>query len=143
MRYRDGRFTKHLRWRFYIFNIIMRQRARKVSGFYTSKQSGLKNLSRRIWLLPFRRTKAYFSRLFGKALLLQVHALFGGLKQVVYKPKHTFYHLVAPQFLLLLAVQIYSGTTFSATSHALQTILRATRRPVRRLYRRISKTIPI
>jgi ATP-dependent DNA helicase PIF1 len=58
MRYRDGRFAKHPRWRFYIFNIIMRQRARKVSGFYTSKQSGLKNLSREDLATAFQENKS-------------------------------------------------------------------------------------
>jgi hypothetical protein len=46
IRYKDGRFGRHPRWRFLVFNIIMRQRAADSAGFYVSKSSGLKDLSR-------------------------------------------------------------------------------------------------
>ena len=46
MRYKDGRFGQHPRWRFFIFNVMMRQRAASAARFYVSKSSGLKDLSR-------------------------------------------------------------------------------------------------
>jgi hypothetical protein len=46
MRYRDGRFGRHPRWRFLIFNIIMRRKANSSARFYVSKASGLKDLTR-------------------------------------------------------------------------------------------------
>ena len=44
--YQDGRFGSHPRWRFFIFNIIMRRKASAAARFYVSKASGLKDLSR-------------------------------------------------------------------------------------------------
>lgn len=46
IRYQDGRFGRHPRWRFFVFNILMRQRATGSARFYVSKNSGLKGLSR-------------------------------------------------------------------------------------------------
>lgn len=46
LRYQDGRFGRHPRWRFLIFNILMRQRAAGSARFYVSKSSGLRDLSR-------------------------------------------------------------------------------------------------
>jgi hypothetical protein len=46
MRYHDGRFGRHPRWRFLIFNILMRRRANSSARFYVSKASGLKDLTR-------------------------------------------------------------------------------------------------
>ena len=46
IRYQDGRFGRHPRWRFLVFNILMRQRAAGSARFYVSKNSGLKELSR-------------------------------------------------------------------------------------------------
>jgi hypothetical protein len=46
MRYKDRRFGQHPRWRFFIFNVMMRQRAASAARFYVSKSSGLKDLSR-------------------------------------------------------------------------------------------------
>jgi hypothetical protein len=46
MRYKDRRFGQHPRWRFFIFNVIMRQRAASAARFYVSKSSGLKDLNR-------------------------------------------------------------------------------------------------
>lgn len=44
--YRDSRFGCHPRWRFLIFNILMRRKAASAARFYVSKASGLKDLSR-------------------------------------------------------------------------------------------------
>ena len=44
--YQDGRFGRHPRWRFLIFNLIMRRRAGGSARFYVSKASGLKDLTR-------------------------------------------------------------------------------------------------
>ena len=44
--YRDGRFGRHPRWRFFVFNILMRQKAGSSARFYVSKASGLKDMSR-------------------------------------------------------------------------------------------------
>jgi hypothetical protein len=44
--YHDGRFGRHPRWRFLVFNILMRRKAASAARFYVSKASGLKDLSR-------------------------------------------------------------------------------------------------
>jgi hypothetical protein len=46
MCFSDGRFGRHPRWRFFIFNLLMRQKAGGSARFYVSKASGLKDLSR-------------------------------------------------------------------------------------------------
>ena len=46
MCYHDGRFGRHPRWRFLIFNLLMRQKASNSACFYVSKASGLKDLTR-------------------------------------------------------------------------------------------------
>ena len=46
MCFRDGRFGRHPRWRFFVFNILMRRRANSSARFYVSKSSGLNDLSR-------------------------------------------------------------------------------------------------
>ena len=46
MRYEDGRFGRHPRWRFMVFNILMRDKARKSARYYVSKSSNLSNLTR-------------------------------------------------------------------------------------------------
>jgi hypothetical protein len=46
MCFRDGRFGQHPRWRFLIFNILMRHKANSSARFYVSKASGLKDMSR-------------------------------------------------------------------------------------------------
>lgn len=44
--FHDGRFGRHPRWRFFVFNILMWRRANSSSTFYVSKASGLKDMSR-------------------------------------------------------------------------------------------------
>jgi hypothetical protein len=39
--FRDGRFGHHPRWKFLVFNLLMRTRARGSARFYVSKTSGL------------------------------------------------------------------------------------------------------
>jgi hypothetical protein len=46
MCFHDGRFGQHPRWRFFVFNLIMRRKASGSARFYVSKASGLKDLSR-------------------------------------------------------------------------------------------------
>ena len=46
MCYHNGRFGWHPRWRFLIFNLLMRQKASNSAQFYVSKASGLKDLNR-------------------------------------------------------------------------------------------------
>jgi hypothetical protein len=46
IRFHDGRFGRHPRWRFFVFNILMRRKANSSARFYVSKASGLKDLSR-------------------------------------------------------------------------------------------------
>ena len=46
MCYHDGRFGSHPRWRFLIFNLLMRRKASNSARFYVSKASGLKDLNR-------------------------------------------------------------------------------------------------
>jgi ATP-dependent DNA helicase PIF1 len=46
MCYHDGRFGRHPRWRFLIFNLLMRRKANNSARFYVSKVSGLKDLTR-------------------------------------------------------------------------------------------------
>lgn len=46
MCFRDGRFGRYLRWRFFIFNILIRRKADSSSRFYVSKAAGLKDMSR-------------------------------------------------------------------------------------------------
>jgi len=46
MCYHEGRFGRHPRWRFLVFNILMRRKANLSARFYVSKASGLKDLSR-------------------------------------------------------------------------------------------------
>ena len=45
MCFTDQRFARHPRWRFFVFNLLMRQKARKSAGFYVSKSSNLKDLT--------------------------------------------------------------------------------------------------
>jgi hypothetical protein len=42
----DGRFGQHPRWRFLVFNMLMRRRAGNSARFYVSKASGLKDFTR-------------------------------------------------------------------------------------------------
>jgi hypothetical protein len=44
--YQDGRFGHHPRWHFFVFNLLMRQKANEAARFYVSKSSGLKDLDR-------------------------------------------------------------------------------------------------
>jgi ATP-dependent DNA helicase PIF1 len=44
--YRDGRFGCYPCWRFFVFNLLMRQKASTAAQFYVSKVSGLKDLDR-------------------------------------------------------------------------------------------------
>lgn len=44
--YKDSRFAIHPRWRFFVFNIIMRQSAGSAARFYVSRHSDLSGLSR-------------------------------------------------------------------------------------------------
>jgi hypothetical protein len=44
--YKDGRFGRHPRWRFFAFNILMRRKASTAARFYVSKTSGLRDLNR-------------------------------------------------------------------------------------------------
>jgi hypothetical protein len=46
IRFKDGRFGRHPRWRFFIFNLLMRRQAAVRARFYVSKASGLKDLTR-------------------------------------------------------------------------------------------------
>ena len=46
LRYKDQRFGRHPRWRFLIFNMIMRRKAAEAARFYVSKASGFKDMSR-------------------------------------------------------------------------------------------------
>jgi ATP-dependent DNA helicase PIF1 len=46
MCFHDGRFGRHPCWRFFVFNLLMRQRANGLACFYVSKASGLKDLTR-------------------------------------------------------------------------------------------------
>ena len=46
MRYKDGRFGRHPRWRFLVFNMHMRLKASKSARYFVSKTSGLKDLDR-------------------------------------------------------------------------------------------------
>jgi hypothetical protein len=46
MCFHDGRFGQHPRWRFLIFNILMRRKANSSARFYVSKASGLKDMNR-------------------------------------------------------------------------------------------------
>ena len=41
----DQRFAQHPRWRFFVFNLIMRRKACSSAWFYVSKQSNLKDLT--------------------------------------------------------------------------------------------------
>ena len=42
--YRDGRFSRHPRWCFFVFNLLMRRKVNTAARFYVSKASGLKDL---------------------------------------------------------------------------------------------------
>ena len=42
----DTRFAQHARWRFLVFNMFMRQRARSTAQFYVSRASHIKDLTR-------------------------------------------------------------------------------------------------
>jgi hypothetical protein len=46
MCFHDRRFGRHPRWRFFVFNLLMRRRANSSARFYVLKASGLKDLSR-------------------------------------------------------------------------------------------------
>jgi ATP-dependent DNA helicase PIF1 len=46
IKFHDGRFGEHPRWRFFIFNMIMREKTRAASRFYTSKSPELRDLNR-------------------------------------------------------------------------------------------------
>jgi len=46
MCYRDGRFGRHPRWRFFVFNVLMRRKASSAARYYVSKNSGMKNMTR-------------------------------------------------------------------------------------------------
>jgi hypothetical protein len=44
--FHDNRFGRHPRWRFLIFNILMRRKSARTACFYVSKASGLKDMTR-------------------------------------------------------------------------------------------------
>ncbi|KIX03168.1 uncharacterized protein Z518_06719 [Rhinocladiella mackenziei CBS 650.93] len=44
--FHDGRFGRHPRWRFFVFNLLMRRKANGAARFYVSEASGPKDLSR-------------------------------------------------------------------------------------------------
>ena len=44
--FHDGRFGRHPRWRFFVFNLLMRRKAGSSARFYVSKASALKDMSR-------------------------------------------------------------------------------------------------
>jgi hypothetical protein len=46
MRFHDGRFSRYIRWRYFIFNMIICRKARGAAGFYVLKALNLKNLNR-------------------------------------------------------------------------------------------------
>jgi ATP-dependent DNA helicase PIF1 len=46
MCYHDPRFGQHPRWRFFVFNILIRRKANSSAWFYVSKASGLKDMTR-------------------------------------------------------------------------------------------------
>jgi hypothetical protein len=46
MCFHDGRFGRHPRWRFFVFNILMRRKANSSARFSVSKASGLKDMTR-------------------------------------------------------------------------------------------------
>ena len=46
MRYKDGRFGRHPRWRFLVFNILMRRKSAKSARYYVSKASNMASLNR-------------------------------------------------------------------------------------------------
>ena len=46
MCYRDGRFGRHPRWRFFLFNILMRRKAGSAARYYLFQNSGLKDMRR-------------------------------------------------------------------------------------------------
>ena len=45
MRYKDGRFGRHPRWRFLVFNILMRRKSAKSARYYVSKASNMASLN--------------------------------------------------------------------------------------------------
>ena len=45
MCFSNGRFKRHPRWRFLVFNMLMRRKAGSSARFYVSKASGLKDLN--------------------------------------------------------------------------------------------------
>ena len=42
----DMRFARHARWRFLVFDMYMRQKARSTAQFYVSRTSNIKDLTR-------------------------------------------------------------------------------------------------
>jgi hypothetical protein len=46
IRFHDGRFGQHPRWRFFASNILIRHKANSSACFYVSKASGLKDITR-------------------------------------------------------------------------------------------------
>lgn len=46
MCFHDGRFGHHPRWRFFVFNLLMRRRAGRSACFHVSKSSSLRDLDR-------------------------------------------------------------------------------------------------
>jgi hypothetical protein len=44
LRFQDGRFGRHPRWRFLAFNILIRRKAGSAARYYILKTSGLKDL---------------------------------------------------------------------------------------------------
>ena len=46
IRFHDRRFSWHIHQRYFIFNIIIRHKARGIAGFYVLKALNLKNLNR-------------------------------------------------------------------------------------------------
>ncbi|TGO31542.1 hypothetical protein BHYA_0544g00010 [Botrytis hyacinthi] len=45
--YHNSRFGRHSRWRFLVFNILLRRKAANVARFYVLKALGLKDFSRK------------------------------------------------------------------------------------------------
>ncbi|EIW68980.1 hypothetical protein TREMEDRAFT_62696 [Tremella mesenterica DSM 1558] len=61
LRYKDGRFAQHPRFRYYAFNCVMRWRAKRLSGFYVSRNDEDRALSAADIAAMLRRSLKFFS----------------------------------------------------------------------------------
>jgi hypothetical protein len=116
IRYQDGRFGRHPRWRFLIFNMIMRQWVFSTARFYVARNAGLKDLTREELVTTLEEDKFLLSHIVRQANVLSGTRPFGGPRAIACRPWLAFFRPNPLLYSSLLARPICSGRMYTGTS---------------------------